>query len=499
VTIFNRKNAKLSLLIGVLLASVSGHAMTLDWAGLYRFEYVNIDKTSLTSPSLQKAYFLNYLSLMPKIVASDGVNIKAKLNVLSNSYYPNSQVGQAFGLGSDSYTSGVPSSSGTQDSNVAGGNQRSSYLQVSQLYMTINQEYGAIVVGRAPVQFGLGMTYNAGNGPFDHWSDTRDMIGYKFIIGNLYIMPIFDRVYSNGLSQGQSVQDMVWNIEYNNSDTQSVFGLWHQTRTSGNSSNDAPAVGYGGDNATVGGSWNTQDVNIYIARGFDSAKFRLEAGFRSGTTGVMTTTGDEVRVNGYGVALEVDLPNPEGKTSWQIRTGIASGDNPGTSNYEGFHMNRNYDVAFLLMNHPLGSYDLFRTNLQRNRDPQCNPNGKNTAATVCPAGASDQVADEEVVSNVMYFSPRFKYTMSDKMDFTGSFTFAQLQTTPLANDTSVAKDVGYEIDTGITYRATDRVQWVNELGLLFPGGAFKGSTVTNTNSYSAGFTYGFQSKAAISF
>lgn len=470
--------------------------MTLDWSGLYRFEYTEVDKTSLTSPSMRKAYLLNYLSLSPKIVASDGVNIQAKFNILQNSFYPDSQVGQVFGLGSNSHAGSTPSSSSTQDSNVAGGNQRSSYLQVSQLYMTINQEYGAIVVGRAPVQFGLGMTYNAGNGAFDHWSDNRDMVGYKFIIGNLFIMPILDRIYSSGVGQGQNVQDVIWNIEYNNSETQSIFGLWHQTRTSGNASNDAPLIGYGGNNATIGAGWNTQDVNIYLARGFDSAKFRLEAGFRSGTTGVMTTTGDEVRVNGYGVALEVDLPNPEGKTSWQIKTGIASGDNPGTSNYEGFHMNRNYDVAFLMMNHPLGSYDLFRTDLQRNRDPQCNPNGKTTTATACAAAASDQVVDEETVSNTLYFSPRFKYAMSDKMDFTGSFTYAQLQTSPIANDNSVAKDVGYEIDTGITYRPTERIQWVNELGLLFPGGAFKGGSA---NNFSAGFTYGFQSKAAISF
>jgi hypothetical protein len=477
--------------ISMVVLSATARAMSVDWSGVYRFEYIEVDRTSLASPSLRKSYMLNYLSLSPKIIAADGFNIISKLNVLPNSYYPDSQVGQQFGVGSNPQTSSTPPSSGTQDSSVAGGRQRNSYLQVSQLYLNINQEYGAIVVGRAPIQFGLGMTYNAGNGPFDHWADTRDMLGFKFIVGNLSIMPILDRVYDYSIAQGRDVQDVIWNIEYNNAETESIFGLWHQTRSSSLASNDAPAITLGGNNATVTGSWGVQDVNIYLARGFEAVKFRLEAGFRSGTSGVTTATGEDVKINGYGIALEMDFPRAESRNFWQMRAGVASGDNPTTASYEGFHMNRNYDVAFLLMNHPLGSYDLFRTDLQRNRLPTCVPAGN----TKCSPATNDEAVDEEVISNVYYFSPKLTQAMSDKWDFTSAFTYAQLQTNPVANDNSVSMDVGYELDMGLVYKPTERVQWVNELGLLFPGGAFKGGA----NGFTAGFTYGFQSKAAISF
>ncbi len=484
------------LLAATLLSGFqSAHAMSVDWAGVYRFEYAEVDNTSLGSPHLRKSYLLNHLHLSPKIIAADGVNVIARFDVLPNSYYQDSQVGQQFGSGSSRSTTGF--SSGNQDSNVAGNNQKSATLSVSQLYLNINQEYGAIVVGRAPVQFGLGMTHNAGNGAFDHWYDTRDMLGYKFLIGNLSIMPIIGKPYDASVSQGKDVTDVIWNIEYNNAETESAFGLFHQTRTSSDISNDAPVNRLHG--TSIIGGYKVQDVNVYLARGFESVKFRIEAGFRSGGTGVGTATGDEVRMNGYGVALETDFISA-GKTQWSLKTGIVSGDNPNTSNFEGYTFDRNYDVAFLLFNHPMGAsgYDPFQTRIQRNTDPTCTTA---TATTPCAVKENDEALDEEAISNVMYFSPRFKHAVNDKWDWTGSLTWAQLQNptvvppTTGSTYTDAGRDVGYEVDTGFVYKPTERVQWLNELGMFMPGSAFKGGS----NGYSNGFTYGFQSKAAISF
>lgn len=56
------------LLIATLGLSASTHAMSIDWSGNYRVEYVEVDKTSLDSPGLRKAYMLNHLSLSPKLL-----------------------------------------------------------------------------------------------------------------------------------------------------------------------------------------------------------------------------------------------------------------------------------------------------------------------------------------------------------------------------------------------------------------------------------------------
>jgi hypothetical protein len=399
------------------------------------------------------------------------------------------------GSGYSAYTGANSAGTSFDNSTSTSGNQSQTSLRVSEVYLTLNQEYGEFFAGRVPVQFGLGMTYSAGNGPFDHFADVRDMLGYKVIMGNLSITPMFGREVQASTGTGQNIQDIAFNVEYSNPESESTIAIWEQTRTSSQSSNDAP-VDYLGQNASpalpsyISGGWSTQDINVYFARGFDSMKFRLEAGFRSGVTGVTDNTGSSVKVNGYGIAMEMDFPNQQASSFWQIRAGLASGDNPTTTNFEGFYFNRNYDLAFLMMNQPLGGYDIFRTYAQRS---QAYVGGNTTAnVTALPNG---QTLDEEVISNVYYLSPRYKLSISDRWDWSSTLTSAWLQTQPIYQQ-NVSRDVGEEFDTGFTYRPTKHIQWTSELGLFNPGGAFKGAS---SYSYPTSFIMGFQTRAAFTF
>jgi hypothetical protein len=467
----------------LVLASPALHALSIDWAGNYRFEYVDIDKTSLDDPKNHKAYVLNHLSLSPKIIAADGVNIVAKFEVLPNDQYPDSQAGQTFGKGPTPRS--AAGSSTNDDSAVAGDHHGASNLKVSQLYLNVNQEFGSLVAGRAPLDFGLGITHSAGNGLWDHWGDTRDMVGYKFIIGNFSLMPMLAKVYDYSVAQGREAQDMIWDMQYNNPETESAIGLMHQTRNASQEANDAPFAAYGATGNT--GRWNTQTVSLFLSRGFEDFKFKIETGFESGGTGMTLANAEEIKLNGFGIALELDFPQPTSKWHYNLRMGMASGDNPDTTNYEGFHFHRNYDVAFLMFNHPMGRYDLLRTAVQRSSDRLNN---------VATPYATDEALDDEAISNAVYVSPKIVYNLSDKWDWTNTITWGQLQTTPLAAGVDVSKDLGFEWDTGLTFRPHERITWVNEIGLFFPGAAWSGSP---TQNFGKSFNMGLSSKAAISF
>lgn len=479
--------------VAAILAGASAPAAIVDWSGTYRFEHLDFDRTSLGDVKGRKSYILNRLSLSPKIVAIDGVNIVSQFEVLSNSNYPGSQLGMPFGSGS------ARTSSAT--SNLYGKNQSSSSIDVRHLYLKVNQEYGSIVAGRAPIQFGLGMSYNAGYGMWDHWGDVHDMVGYRFMIDNVSIMPMMGRPYQQSLAAGSMATDVMWNIEYNNPDTKSIVGVFYQTRTADKLVNDGTnifnattAAKYAG--ASAGGTWGTQLVSIFLSRGWDGFDFKMEGGFNGGSTGIETTAKEDIRMNGYGLAVEMDFPRPEGKTEWSIKTGIASGDNPETANFEGFMFHRNYDVGMLMFNHPMGKYDIFTTNLQRSR----------AACTTPPCGfySNDQAADEETLSNVFYIAPTLKYRIGERWTWKNTLLWAQVNQNSLAATldpntgdkvSDVKKDLGFEWDTGLVYQPHERVQWINELGLLSPGGAWKGGALNYENQ----FNYGFTSKAAISF
>jgi hypothetical protein len=467
----------LVILLTQLLSIKSAVAVSIDWGGAYRMEFVEIDRTSLSTPPLKKSYILNHLNLTPKIMAADGVTVIANIEVLPNLAYPDSQLGQSFGGGT---------SSTSTTSSVVNGNQQPGTLQVNQLYLKINQEYGALIAGRAPMHFGLGITHNAAAGAFDHWYRVRDVIGYKILIGNLSIMPILSKMSDSSMAVGGDVTAQTWDVMYNNAETESAIGVMHETRAAGMGVNDAHRY-FGG---TVTGGWGSSLTNLYFARGFQHFKFKMEAGFHSGNTGLTTSTNEEIKINGYGIALDMGFPGLSESWEYNLKTGIASGDNSSTVTYEGFTFNRNYDIAFMLFNHPLGAsgLDLFTTRAQRNID---------TSATCssfpCPVYNSDVAADEETISNAVYFAPQFNYTFNERWQWTNTLTVAQLQNAPANFD----KYVGTEWDTGFVFKPHPKIYWKNELGLLFPGGAFKGSSVTN--NFGNSFTFGLQSRVSIGF
>lgn len=468
-----------AVVVALTLPSVLGSqalALSLDWSGHYRFEFTDLESTSLAEPKNRKSYMLHNLVLSPKIIAADGIEVVSQFSMLGNTNYPGSMTGQAFGLG---INRGGPSGS-----NVLSRNAGASSLEVRQLYMTMNQEYGQLVVGRAPIEFGVGMTYNAGNGAFDHWGDTHDMFGYKFLVGNLSFMPMIGKPYDFSVAQGRDVTDVMIDITYNNPETESIFGVFSQTRTSSDQSNDAGNYLTG----TTTGGYNVRNINLLLGRGWESFKFKLEAGFADGNTGV-SIAGEEIKANGYGIVAQMEFPRPDSSWDWKLKLGMVSGDNPTSNNFEGYALHRNYDVAFLMFNHPLGGYDLGRTYFQRQQNPTC-------TTAPCPVYANNSALDEEAVSNVIFINPSFTYSMGDRWSLHNSLLYGQLQTSPsTVAGNNVSKDLGFEWDISATYKPHPRFQWVNQVGLLFPGAAWKEGSVGRDNK----FTYGIQTKAAISF
>jgi hypothetical protein len=195
-------------------------ASTIDWKGGYRIEYTEVDRPSLADPGNKKSYGLQYLYLNPKIVASDGINIISRFDILGSDIaaYRNSQLGSFVGK---SLSTNAGSHSTAQQ-------QESSELRVSQLYLSVNHEYGALVAGRSPIEFGLGVTHNAGLGAFDHWGDTKDMIGYKFIIDNTSFMPIYTRNKQTDFEIGRTISEQIYVLEYDNKDIGAKVGVFHQ-------------------------------------------------------------------------------------------------------------------------------------------------------------------------------------------------------------------------------------------------------------------------------
>ncbi len=458
----------------VLTGICQAQAMVLDWKGGYRAEWMELDKPALGGTGQRKAYGTHYLHLNPIIIAAEGVNVIGRFDIFGTEMdaYNQSQLGQQWGYNDRTQAS----SNGGNDAQSHSGTN----IRASQLYLNVNNEYGSLVVGRAPRDFGLGMTYNAGNGLFDHWMDTHDVVGYKFRINNFYFMPMIGRIYDEDYGQGLNSTDEVYEFFYDSKESGSLIGLTLEKRKASDGANltNLPAGG------TLAGGWSSQRTNFVLGRDWTTFGFKFEGGFFTADTGIKDAAMRDLRVNSYGLAAEIKIRPENSSLNWDVRLGMASGDDPSTEDVnEGFQFDRNYDVAMLMFNHRLGQVDVLGTKNYR-------PSITNTTRTLDVFNSPD----DETISNAMYLSPRMTYKWNEKLDLLTTLTYGQVLKNPTGAD-GFKYDLGYELDLELNYRMTEKITWSNQLGLLSPGGAFK----NGINDLPIGFTYGFATRAAIQF
>src|SRR5690606_30239835 len=136
-----RKNPILFITLSILFSSLflNSASADIEWGGVYRFEG-NFFKNSELDRDRELSYGLHHLALRPKIVAGDGLKIFGQFDIFNNASYPNSQLGQIWGSGVR--TGNQQSGTSISNSNSISQNQKAETIEVSQLYLTLAQEYG---------------------------------------------------------------------------------------------------------------------------------------------------------------------------------------------------------------------------------------------------------------------------------------------------------------------------------------------------------------------
>jgi hypothetical protein len=455
-----------TMVLGVLLP-FKIFAGGVDWRGQYRFEYIDVSSSYLDG-SGAKAVFLNRVNLRPHIIAADGLRVISNIEIFGNTLYPHDQMGSFFGQF-------------VQSDQTLRLNQASVSPVVREAFLRWEQEHAELILGRSSFQFGMGAFYNAGLAPGDHFSDNYDMISYKVYMGNLLIQPILAVVNKGHTEKSGGSFDQMLHVLYHNQDSQSQLGLLYRKRKSSFGENDS-LRGY--DSATLSADWQSSHSHVYFARNWDVFGLKVEAGFEGGSTGLLSQEGQSIDLGGYGVTTELEYRPQQSSWKYKLLMGLVSGDDPSTAKDEGFQLHRNYNIAFLLGNHPLGRYDVLTSSRQRSSLP--NHNGLRPNHTVL---------DEEAVGNMIYLAPQFYRSISDKWVWTNHFVFAATQTNPSLSQTQLSSSLGWEYDVGLQYQPYDRFRWNTELGFFLPGQAFAEGDLNHATQ----MVMGLQTRISIEF
>ena len=475
------------------------HALELDWSGQFRSEFNFIQNYEMDvndgavydgiragaggyyipSGGSTTAYWETlFLKLRPKIVVNDNIYIKSE-----------------FWLGDPTFGffgNAAPYSNGERQ--FYSNQLRGSTITAQRFWAEFLSDIGTFQIGQAPLDWGLGIVWNAGDGLWDHYESTGDVIRLVAKFGAFSFVPaaVF---YSIGNSIGgscsvstatglcpqgsatgsQSVADYSLMVKYENPDEDFEAGINFIKRIAG--AGQDVNVGYQGPDSTNPGSAVTPPNPAFVSGGSNYNIYdifgRKKFGRVSVAAEIPITTGNVGGINYSAVAIATETKWNINDT-WDVNAKIGRAPGEGsqggttfTGNYNAFYFNPTYKIGLIMFNYQLANI----AGLSTQNAPYANQ-----AALASPY--------DNPITNANYISLGGALH-SDKWTFNGTWIFALADQTcsagqfcynswtrsimPSAATENQSNALGTELDLGATFQWDEYFQFGLQVGAFLPG------------------------------
>jgi hypothetical protein len=492
---------KLFSIIALLVCSTAAHAMELDWSGQFRSEYNYIKNYTLDGSyngtvldpgrKASGGYYIApagnndaqfetlFLKLQPKIVVNDNVYIKSEF-WLGDPVFGFYGGGSPYSLDQKYYNSTY---------------SRGSTISAQRYWAEFLTDFGTFQIGRVPLQYGLGINWNAGDGPWSHYESTGDAVRLIAKFGAFSFIPQAIS-YSTGdtvggacafnqatgacspLPGGGGVSDYSLQVKYENTDEDFDASVNFIRRLAGGGQD--PNSGYTGVIAPTptapvapstlsnlghplagGSAYNTWD--IFAKKKLNRLTLGVELPLVSGNvSGINYST--------WALAAEADYKLSE-TWDFQVHVGHAPGQpsdiSSTPSTYKAYYFHPNYQIGLIMFNYQFNNF--------------AGPNNQNNAATAGNQVSSpfdNPITDANYANGIILLH-------ADKWTFDGSFTFARatdacsasqpycwnnwLREMVPRNQGDQDKALGWEMDYGAAFQYDEYFTFRLDGGLYFPG------------------------------
>ena len=507
-----------------LLASGPVHALELTWSGQFRAEANRISNYSLDSSQigatrdpvreaadgyytpgggLKTAQFQDlFMRLMPSAIVNDNVALRSEL------WLGNPITGF--------YGDGYPGADRPDQREYNSTFTRGSAVTAQRFWADFLTDFGMFQVGRAPMNWGLGLVHSAGNGLWDRYQSTGDVIRMSSKFGNFTVLPSFAKFsYGNAVGGaaptcggggvcgnqlgGSGISEYSLGMKYESAEEELTAGLNFVRRIGGSLSEGAflnAPVGVAGQSqgSTVGGQGITI-WDIFVQKRVGKFEFKAEAPLFSGKV-QGSSAGREYKA--YAIAVETLYHFTD---SWSLNAkagrvpGQPNSDTADTSKWRMVYLHPNYRLGMFLFNYQLRNF--------------AGPNN--------PDSGSDQTRSiyDNPVTNASYLNVGTAYK-TDKWTFhldwfaakadesaeSGKYFFNTWDRRYVLANGNQSKNLGMEIDWGANFDWDEFTSFGLDFGYFMPGNYYAFSNVAPGAGQSSNATdnvFGIQAKVGIRF
>jgi len=497
--------ARWVVLAAIFFVCSPAQALDLDWSGQFRSELHWVRKYSMDSSETglvtdvtrngAGGYYIRgggerdanfetlFLRLTPKVVVNDNVYIKSE-------WWLGDPV---FGLFGNAAPYAI------DQRQWYSNNSRGSSITAQRFWGEFVSDVGTVQVGRAPLNWGVGIVWNAGNGLFDRYQSTGDMIRLVSKFGSFSFMPAIIK-YSLGNSIGGACQisgatcstvvgsggvsDYSLALKFENPEDDFEGGINLIKRIGGDAQNGSFGFlryGQASETGQTGGGMVYNTWDIYARKSFGKFTFAGEIPLVSGHLG-------NSQYKTWAVATEAKWkPND----TWEVsgRAGQAPGQPSIIGDYpdkfRAFYFHPTYKLGLIMFNYQLANF--------------AGPVSLNNP-TSSPENLRSPFDNPVVNARYLSVGGTFK---ADKWNFHSTLTFASADQVASAgtnhfntwerrfrantSGTSQSKGLGWEMDYGVKFQWDDNFQFGVDFGWYFPGEFYAFSNTTTPNATSTVF------------
>jgi hypothetical protein len=489
-----------SICFAFLFCSSVSQALELDWSGQFWTEYQFLHNYAMGSstPTTSGGYAISgggsknasfetlFLRLNPRVLVNDNVSLRSEWWVGN----------PVFGL----FGNAVPY---TSDQNQFYSQQsRGASITAQRFWGEFVTDLGTFQVGRLPLQWGLGIVWNAGDQLWDRYVSTSDGIRFIAQFGSLTFIPsvlvrttgsTVGGAYSSGSMktvQGSAgLTDYSLIAKYESMAEQLELGINLLRRIGGNAQEDFKSP--------LGSRMVWTMYDLFLQKKFSRFQLAVEAPIVRGVLG-------SSNYSAFGLAGELSYEFSD-SFLWNLKGGYASGQKSSTSatpsSFEAFSFNPNYRIAMILFNYQLANLSGVQTLNQPSeeasqlRSPYDNPI---VNAVYVSLGTDAKIAEK------WSLTPRLISAMAPQTATPGGYYYnswpsgSEGNREIKSNQASARQKpyLGTEVDLGLVFRWDDSIAFHWDQGIFFPGAfyAFSASNKSNrlTAVYATAFRVGVQ-------
>ncbi|MBC7691080.1 MAG: hypothetical protein H7222_04875 [Methylotenera sp.] len=497
------------------VSSTPASAMELDWSGQFRAEsnlvrgYAKGNGPNDPRPAAggysirgggsESAQFQTlFLRLMPKLVVNDNIYIKSEW-WLGNPVY---------GFYGDSFP-------GSSDQRQFYSNQsRGATVTAQRFWAEFLTDIGTVQVGRAPLNWGLGLVWSAGDGIFDRYESTGDTLRLISKFGAFSFIPAITK-YSMGNSVGggctfnagtvgttgactpgsggAGLSDYSLALKYENPDEEFEGGVNFIKRVAGAAQDPASGVIVPtlSTNPQGTGGMNFNTFDLYGKKKLGKLSLAAELPVVSGDLG-----GSSYKT--FAVATEIKWkPNDTFELNSKLGHAPGQGNIQGTQaeKFKAFFFNPNYRLGLIMFNYQLANF----AGVQTTNNPGATSGNLSSPYDNPIVNANYLALGGTLHAEKWHFRTNFiTAKASESAGASGNF-YNYWTRKYVANTTGKAQDkgLGSEIDFGTSFHWDETFQFHFDFGWYYPGDFYRFSNALAENANPT--IFGASLKAGVAF